>query len=527
MLLLAGHLPFVYIDLKLMWTRTHYQFFPFALAAFAWLLWQRQDGAGPNRRAVKSLLVLDVIVLTVAVAINSPWLGSVGMCLVLAAAATSRRDKLTGSSLAYLALLPLLAVRLPANIDLHVVTELQGITSKIASRILNLVGCLHLREGNIIRLKSRMLMVEEACSGVQSLFTLIFFAILICCGRRRSPFHGILVLLGAIFFALLMNVTRVVTITIAQNSFNYDLSTGWRHDALGYTVLGIAAALVYNFDYFLLGLTARVPDGDRQAPNVEFRNPVVALFNWLLSTRLEFRKLVSPAAPEQTPATRTLVLCGVIAAVGIAGQTPALLSTNKGNRATFVTGLHLLTEDSLPSEVAEFTRVSYRTDQRARDSIEGEFSNSWKYQDQQITTNVSCDHVFCGWHDLRVCYKAIGWSITSSNQHKLTDDWTAMRVDMRHPDGRYGLLYFSFFTPDGSPHQPPDVNSATGLVAQRLGEQPRFYNSVPDTIQCQILLASPVPITEQQLHRVARLHTETREQLRSAMLNATNNGTRK
>ena len=195
-LLLAGHLPFVYIDLKLMWTRTHYQFFPFALAAFAWLLWQRQDGAGPNRRAVKSLLVLDVIVLTVAVAINSPWLGSVGMCLVLAAAATSRRDKLTGSSLAYLALLPLLAVRLPANIDLHVVTELQGITSKIASRILNLVGCLHLREGNIIRLKSRMLMVEEACSGVQSLFTLIFFAILICCGRRRSPFHGILVLLG-------------------------------------------------------------------------------------------------------------------------------------------------------------------------------------------------------------------------------------------------------------------------------------------------------------------------------------------
>ena len=105
-LLLVGHLPFVFLDLKLTWTRTHYQFFPFALGAFGWMLWQRQNGASKRTKLTRSLLILDVIVLLTGIVINSPWLGSIGMWLVLAAAAVSRRDGQTGSSLAYLALLP-------------------------------------------------------------------------------------------------------------------------------------------------------------------------------------------------------------------------------------------------------------------------------------------------------------------------------------------------------------------------------------------------------------------------------------
>ena len=524
-LLLVGHLPFVFLDLKLTWTRTHYQFFPFALGAFGWMLWQRQNGASKRTKLTRSLLILDVIVLLTGIVINSPWLGSIGMWLVLAAAAVSRRDGQTGSSLAYLALLPLLAVRLPANIDLYVITELQGITSRIASRLLNFIGILHLREGNIISLKSRALMVEEACSGVQSLFTLIFFALLICCGRRRSPFHGLLVLLGAVFFAGLMNVTRVVSIAIAQDSYAYDLSTGWQHDMLGYFVLGVAALLVYNLDFFLLGLTARVPDGDQNAPNSEYRNPIVAAFNFLISTRTTLTKRHAPADPESAPRRRTLFLCGTIAALGIAGQVPALITIGQGNRATFVTGEHVLREDSLPEQLAEFTRAEYGTDQRNRNSIEGEFSNTWTYQYRAMKTVVSCDHVFCGWHDLRVCYQANGWTVTSSSSKKLTEDWTAMKVNMRHTDkGLHGVLFFSFFTPNGSPHEPPDVNTPSGLIAQRLGQQPRFYNTVPDTIQCQAFLASPVPISETQAFKVKKLHAESRVHIRDALLTALQTG---
>ena len=41
------------------------------------------------------------------------------------------------------------------------------------------MGYLHLRRGNIIELPDKQLLVEEACSGVQSLFTVLFLAVLI------------------------------------------------------------------------------------------------------------------------------------------------------------------------------------------------------------------------------------------------------------------------------------------------------------------------------------------------------------
>ncbi|MCP4506258.1 MAG: exosortase/archaeosortase family protein, partial [Fuerstiella sp.] len=285
LILLVGHLPLLLIDLSNNWQRPHYQFFPFAFIAFFAMLWSRQHSHNPRPKLILALVVIDVVLLLTAALIRSPWLASVGLWHLLLAVAISRKDKETGSSLAYLALLPLLAVRLPANSDLLVIQTLQELTSKVASKVLDLVGCLHVRDGNVITLTSKTLLVEEACSGVQSLFTLLFLAVLICCCNRRRPFHFLLVVGAAVFFAGFMNVFRVITIALAEDWWQVNLTAGWSHDVLGYAVLGIAAGLVYNFDLFMLGFTEFVPDEDLNAPNVEFRNPCIAVFNCLISTR--------------------------------------------------------------------------------------------------------------------------------------------------------------------------------------------------------------------------------------------------
>ena len=42
-LLFAAHLPFLLIYLSSLWHQQHYQFFPFAIGAFAWLLVTRRS----------------------------------------------------------------------------------------------------------------------------------------------------------------------------------------------------------------------------------------------------------------------------------------------------------------------------------------------------------------------------------------------------------------------------------------------------------------------------------------------------
>ncbi|MEZ6033110.1 MAG: archaeosortase/exosortase family protein [Planctomycetaceae bacterium] len=65
----------------------------------------------------------------------------------------------------------------PLNLDETAVQELQGVTSKIASAFLSMIHVDHLLAGNIIQpLIGGELLVDEACSGVQSLYTLMFIA---------------------------------------------------------------------------------------------------------------------------------------------------------------------------------------------------------------------------------------------------------------------------------------------------------------------------------------------------------------
>ena len=522
LILIVAHLPFLLRDLSTTWGQSHYQFFPFAFIAFFGLLWSRQHSGNPRPLLIVGLIIVDMLLLFTSVAVRSPWLASFGFWHLLLALAISRKDRETGTSLAYLAFLPFLAIRLPANTDLLIIQRLQDLTSSVASNVLNLIGCLHLRQGNVITLPSRTLLVEEACSGVQSLFTLLFLAVLICCWKRRSPFHAGVVLAGAVFFAGFMNVFRVIAIVLAEHWWQWDLTAGWLHDVVGYVVLGISAGLVYNFDYFLLGFTATVPDNGLNNPDAVWRNPYVAAFNQLFATKTEYAPrgldVAQPAPRKQWKLS--IIVSSILCIAGIAAQTPALLSA-KERSGDFTTDLDLLTEVAVDSDIAGFVRQKYTEEERRRDDIAGQYSNTWAFQNQNMDVTISCDHLFLGWHDLRVCYTGIGWQVSESELDQSESVWHAMRVRLVKPDlGYYGLLFFSFFTASGEPFQPPDINNAQGLVQHRLGTLSRL-NTVPNTIQCQTFVESPIPFTDDQIELVRRFHLQTRQQIKDAAVKVT------
>jgi hypothetical protein len=103
--------------------------------------------------------------------------------------------------LTYLTLLPLLLVRPPGKLDTFALHWLQENTTWLASRVLEALRRLHLHRGNIIELPDRPILVEEACSRVQSLFTVLFLAAFIVCWDRRSLLQTCLLFAAGFLFA--------------------------------------------------------------------------------------------------------------------------------------------------------------------------------------------------------------------------------------------------------------------------------------------------------------------------------------
>ena len=279
--------PVLYAYLTQLWTREYYQFFPVAFATTLFLASirtkQEADFSGNAlRQSIRvTALLLAVSCTTIGCLRSSPWLCYIGYCTLFTLLLDLWKEQDTRRRLLYLALPILMTVRPPLNLDERAVQRLQLVTSRIASDFLNVMKIDHIREGNIIQPMSGVpLMVAEACSGVQSLFTVMFIAAAIGASRQYSIVRTLLLMSTAVFWALLMNVGRVLAIAVAQVRFNQDLTTGWQHDAVGYAAMGLAIPFLLSTDRFIQFIFGGIPDDPRKYDRI---NVFVLAWNWLFT----------------------------------------------------------------------------------------------------------------------------------------------------------------------------------------------------------------------------------------------------
>ena len=284
--LVAAHLPLLVSYYRQLLRLEHYQFYPLALLCFGWLLYQRfPEHSWKWTRFSSICIALNLILLVPAFYLTSPWLGAVAGLFFGLAVCRALRNEESGDSLIYLTLLPLMTIRLPLGLDMEAIHWLQRLTTTMASNVLNFFELLHLREGNVLEFPGKKFLVEEACSGVQSLFTVFFIATLIICVSRRPWFRSLLILASAFCFAGVMNIVRICAISIGWQQYRLDLSTGWQHDAIGYATLALAATLVFSTDAFLGLMLSPIPDGLAVPNDSGVRNPLTALWNRVCGQR--------------------------------------------------------------------------------------------------------------------------------------------------------------------------------------------------------------------------------------------------
>ncbi|MET0262995.1 MAG: exosortase/archaeosortase family protein [Rariglobus sp.] len=239
-----------------MWRSETEQMFGFGVPLLvAWLLWQRRgewtQPAAPGRgawwlaAAGAGLLGLALLALEAnPLWPKAAWLGA-GGALILTFAVIARGHGWRGvKASAPMWLLMLTALKWPAFIYEPVMRTMMQMNAVIAAELVNLFGTPAMVQGNVIEVAHGMVGVDEACSGLRSLQTVIMMALFLGELDRLRVRSRLALLFGAVLAALAVNVARTTVLTWVFANKGPAVEERW-HDPAGVVALLVTLALVW------------------------------------------------------------------------------------------------------------------------------------------------------------------------------------------------------------------------------------------------------------------------------------------
>jgi exosortase len=152
----------------------------------------------------------------------------------------------------------LFMVPVPISVLTPVIVKLQLLVSGAAVEILHAMGFSVLREGNVVLLPGdERLFVDEACSGITSIVTLLPLGAVLAWFTERAPLRRLALIAAVIPFAMLGNLVRVLATVMGAHAFGVERVTqGALHDSAGLLTFVFSCLLLIGFG----GLMRLIPD---------------------------------------------------------------------------------------------------------------------------------------------------------------------------------------------------------------------------------------------------------------------------
>ena len=142
-------------------------------------------------------------------------------------------------------------VPIPAIIYNRITFPLQIYASEAADSVLGLLGYAVLREGNILELPSQRLSVVEACSGIRSLLSLSFLALVYGYFFEKKTWVRVALFLSTIPIAMIANSARV-TLRGILSEIKPELAEGFFHEFSGWVIFMIALAIMVGLHQLVI-----------------------------------------------------------------------------------------------------------------------------------------------------------------------------------------------------------------------------------------------------------------------------------
>lgn len=496
-----------------LWDKAHYQHFPFVLLAAGILFTVRlratRTAGEPRPVSWLPFAAYGVawLLLCLAHYLPSPLFAAVSLVILLGGWGLSFARQ-TGAAFPIGPWMLLwLVIPPPLGLDGQLMTLLQHNSSQLSSYALDMLGVNHLMDGNALVLPDKQLFVDEACSGIISVISIVSCAAMYGVWRRRTATHTVLMMILAAGWASLLNVVRIGGIALAWVRAGIDWSEGISHTFLGLSIFGASLLLLVATDWFLKAALAEIaPRWDQlTSEQIGFGAGLVTLWDWLGSPDEE---------DDASQAGRSLLLAHGLAAVSL-GLAPTLAFAGLGASQFLLPNEALedgsriapeplvtdLQEGLMPEAVDGLTLISTEYESRTASSVFGQHSVVYEYADQHgLRYLVSCDFLFTGgWHELATCYTGIGWRVDArevftSELDSGIEPYEYAQMDLTKPDGRLALVTYTACTVDGGHIRPPRFDLADRLLNafQRRNASSRIQQS----FQVQVLVEQSTGLTE-------------------------------
>jgi exosortase len=146
----------------------------------------------------------------------------------------------------------------------RVTFPLQILASKTATLLLTLAGVGVVREGNILLLSGARMEVAEACSGIQSLFSLVTLAIVYGYLVETKIGMRIVLALAAIPISILANALRISAIGFVLQHWGIEKAQGTFHILSGWLIFMSSLATLFLLHRLLRTLYPAIPESGNQ-----------------------------------------------------------------------------------------------------------------------------------------------------------------------------------------------------------------------------------------------------------------------
>ena len=241
--------------------------------AAAYMVWTKREKLSqvPRRSSFwgLGLLLCGALQATLGLAAQWVWITRMGFLFSLIGLVMTLYGPRMVRELVYPLCTLTLMIAPPSFVYERLTIDLQLLASRLGETFLEAIGYSVMRDGNILELVGIKLSVEEACSGLRSLLSILFMCTLYNYFFVKGAGQRTLILLLAIPVAILGNAGRIVATGIASQ-YNRELIKGVSHEAFGYisvVVAGVGCVLIH-----LLMLYIQKTWRSRQAPELRLGN---------------------------------------------------------------------------------------------------------------------------------------------------------------------------------------------------------------------------------------------------------------
>jgi exosortase len=226
-----------------------------------WLIAQ----PNPDWRLISWLLAFEVVALSLCLiyfAGGRPWLShfAFSVCFILAS-------------------VPWLAA-----VEDSVTQGLMGAVTALTVAALNLFHIWAVQHGQLVEVKTGLVGIDEACSGIRSLQATLMLSLFFGELHRATVLRRIALVLCGALIAFLCNIGRTLSLVTVAAKDGLDAMRNW-HDPLGFLVLAICFLCVWLLARLVSGPVPKIaPASDASAPTSILKKCSLGLGAWLLFT---------------------------------------------------------------------------------------------------------------------------------------------------------------------------------------------------------------------------------------------------